>query len=456
MVFIIPQTGIEGRLKDVLVLKLVGVFEIEIVIETPVTARSMEILGIIRPVQRIPVLIVHKLCVRLVPARIIAEGQLAAAAVVTQVKTVVEPSDRNGMFQIDASVEAVPDLLGNDVQHRIPAAVPYGRQVVILYLTDLLRTNRLQLLCRSRDAVYENRDGPVARRDGLVDTVERNLRHLVGQVEARDGRPAVGIGHPVNGTVEIVGHVRPHDHHIVYRRRLLFEEIILAHLIRIAQRRPSDMHGIVQCAKPQRLYREQVFALAMFPESVIPLHVRYRRFDQPRGVPHPPQADGSESDRFLLPGRDLPFQYNLGVHRGDIRRNYEQDEQYTELRFFHGVQINFTCLFSGTCSTSRAGRRQRPAKEKMPDTSSCLFRFAYRSLSEELTASCTPRPRTESLNIPGRILHQRFRNSQRVIAWNIYPEIENAGIIRRIRIAQVVIVYADNILSGHKLAQLLI
>ena len=177
---------------------------------------------------------------------------------------------------------------------------------------------------------------------------------------------------------------------------------------------------------------------------------------QPRGVPHPPQADGSESDRFLLPGRDLPFQYNLGVHRGDIRRNYEQDEQYTELRFFHGVQINFTCLFSGTCSTSRAGRRQRPAKEKMPDTSSCLFRFAYRSLSEELTASCTPRPRTESLNIPGRILHQRFRNSQRVIAWNIYPEIENAGIIRRIRIAQVVIVYADNILSGHKLAQLLI
>ena len=216
------------------------------------------------------------------------------------------------------------------------------------------------------------------------------------------------------------------------------------------------MHGIVQCAKPQRLYPEHVFALAMFPESVIPLHVRYRRFDQPRGVPHPPQADGSESDRFLLPGRDLPLQYNLGVHRGDIRRNYEQDEQYTELRFFHGVHINFTCLFSGTCSTSREGRRQRPGKEKMPDTSSCLFRFAYRSLSEELTASGTPRPRTESLNIPGRILHQRFRNSQRVIAWNIYPEIENAGIIRRIRIAQVVIVYADNILSGHKLAQLLI
>src|SRR5699024_8451535 len=94
----------------------------------------------------------------------------------------------------------------------------------------------------------------------------------------------------------------------------------------------------------------------------------------------------------------------------------------------------------------------RPQKTKIPDTSSASF---HRSLSEKRMASCAPTT-DGNLNIPGRIFHQRFRNSKHVIARNVYPEIENAVITRRIRIAQVVIIYADDILSGCKLAQLLI
>ena len=74
-----------------------------------------------------------------------------------------------------------------------------------------------------------------------------------------------------------------------------------------------------------------------------------------------------------------------------------------------------------------------------------LRRFALFLLSEKRMASWAPTTDGE-LNIPESTFNWELRIFRSVADHDVHSEIENAGVIRRIRIAQVVIVYADNIL----------
>ena len=119
-------------LKNVIILLLIGVLQINVVHEIHEVTAPRRLLHVIDIMQRISVSLPLADILVVLVVGLITQHQLSFAAIVLQVKAVVEIRVRRSMTEIHASVETCHGSFGHHIDRlAVSATVAHGRQVVV-------------------------------------------------------------------------------------------------------------------------------------------------------------------------------------------------------------------------------------------------------------------------------------------------------------------------------------